>query len=210
PPPCPSHPPSPSHPLAHSLAPSPPRPRVRTESLAGLRFHFQNASANGHFFVHLERDEDTGEERATKKFKQEVKPSGRELGCPVGRCPKRFKQSAGLAYHLSHTANHPITLSMLSTFEATLQSKTKWWFNRLGKEFAPEPGAAPAAQPAAASAAAGGGAEQAQAQGLEQPQDVYGAPGAGAGGVDQQQAQEYAAAAAAALGGDAAGELKQE
>ncbi|BGP17374.1 hypothetical protein JCM10213_006864 [Rhodosporidiobolus nylandii] len=108
------------------------------KSLAGLRFHFQNASANGHFFVSLERDEDTGEERATKKFKQEVKPSGRELSCPIGRCPKRFKQSAGLAYHLSHTPNHPITLSLLSTFEPTLQSKTKWWFGRLGKEWAPE------------------------------------------------------------------------
>ncbi|GAA5832534.1 hypothetical protein JCM11251_001361 [Rhodosporidiobolus azoricus] len=140
------------------------------KSLAGLRFHFQNASANGHFFVQLERDEDTGEERATKKFKQEVKPSGRELGCPVGRCPKRFKQSAGLAYHLSHTANHPITLSMLSTFEATLQSKTKWWFNRLGKEFAPEPGAAPAAPQF----------EQQEEQG--QGQDAYG----------QQQQQQQA------------------
>ncbi|GAA6036758.1 hypothetical protein JCM8097_003463 [Rhodosporidiobolus ruineniae] len=123
------------------------------KSLAGLRFHFQNASANGHFFVSLERDTETGEERATKKFKQEVKPSGRELGCPVGRCPKRFKQSAGLAYHLSHTANHPITLSMLSTFESTLQSKTKWWFNRLGKEFAPEPDAPAAPEPAAAESA---------------------------------------------------------
>ncbi|GJN90063.1 hypothetical protein Rhopal_003061-T1 [Rhodotorula paludigena] len=105
------------------------------KSLAGLRFHFQNASANGHFFVQLERDAETGEERATKKFKQEVKPSGRELKCPVGKCPKRFKQSAGLAYHLSHTANHPITESMLATFEPTLQSKTRWWFARLNKQF---------------------------------------------------------------------------
>lgn len=133
------------------------------ESLAGLRFHFQNASANGHFFVQLERDAATGEERATKKFKQEVKPSGRELKCPVGRCPKRFKQSAGayspeglclvwlprgldtdeercarlagLAYHLSHTPNHPITEAMLATFEPTLQSKTRWWFGRLNKAF---------------------------------------------------------------------------
>ncbi|KPV74506.1 uncharacterized protein RHOBADRAFT_49911 [Rhodotorula graminis WP1] len=105
------------------------------KSLAGLRFHFQNASANGHFFVQLERDAATGEERATKKFKQEVKPSGRELKCPVGRCPKRFKQSAGLAYHLSHTPNHPITEAMLATFEPTLQSKTRWWFGRLNKPF---------------------------------------------------------------------------
>ncbi|BGP41195.1 hypothetical protein JCM10450v2_005234 [Rhodotorula kratochvilovae] len=105
------------------------------KSLAGLRFHFQNASANGHFFVQLERDAATGEERATKKFKQEVKPSGRELKCPVGRCPKRFKQSAGLAYHLSHTPNHPITEAMLATFEPTLQSKTRWWFGRLNKQF---------------------------------------------------------------------------
>ncbi|GAA5828418.1 hypothetical protein JCM3770_004693 [Rhodotorula araucariae] len=105
------------------------------KSLAGLRFHFQNASANGHFFVQLERDAATGEERATKKFKQEVKPSGRELQCPVGRCPKRFKQSAGLAYHLSHTPNHPITEAMLATFEPTLQSKTRWWFGRLNKQF---------------------------------------------------------------------------
>ncbi|GAA6010750.1 hypothetical protein JCM10207_005824 [Rhodosporidiobolus poonsookiae] len=108
------------------------------KSLAGLRFHFQNASANGHFFVQLEKDDQTGEERATKKFKQEVKPSGRELGCPIRGCPKRFKQSAGLAYHLSHTPNHPITLAMLETFEPTLMSKTKWWFGRLGKEWAIE------------------------------------------------------------------------
>ncbi|GAA5862176.1 hypothetical protein JCM1840_001669 [Sporobolomyces johnsonii] len=105
------------------------------KSLAGLRFHFQNASANGHFFVTLEKDEETGEERATKKFKQEVKPSGRELACPVERCPKRFKQSAGLAYHLSHTPNHPISEAQLATFEPTLQSKTKWWFRKLGLEF---------------------------------------------------------------------------
>ncbi|GAA5989532.1 hypothetical protein JCM11641_005565 [Rhodosporidiobolus odoratus] len=110
------------------------------KSLAGLRFHFQNASANGHFFVSLEVDQSTGEERPTKKFKSEVKPSGREMQCPIGRCPKKFKQSAGLAYHLSHTPNHPITLSLLSTFEPTLQSKTKWWFGRLGKEWAPEEG----------------------------------------------------------------------
>ncbi|GAA5846469.1 hypothetical protein JCM3766R1_001901 [Sporobolomyces carnicolor] len=106
------------------------------KSLAGLRFHFQNASANGHFFVTLEKDQKTGEERATKKFKQEVQPNGRELSCPVERCPKRFKQSAGLAYHLSHTPNHEVTEALISTFESTLQSKTRWWFRKLGLEFA--------------------------------------------------------------------------
>lgn len=129
------------------------------ESLAGLRFHFQNASANGHFFVTLEKDQKTGEERAMKKFKQDIQPNGRELSCPVDRCPKRFKQSAGtsfgflsfpfcrnradprapllgLAYHLSHTPNHEITEALVSTFENTLQSKTRWWFRKLGLEFA--------------------------------------------------------------------------
>uniref|UniRef100_A0A0K3CJQ4 BY PROTMAP: gi/342319422/gb/EGU11371.1/ Proteophosphoglycan ppg4 [Rhodotorula glutinis ATCC 204091] n=1 Tax=Rhodotorula toruloides TaxID=5286 RepID=A0A0K3CJQ4_RHOTO len=103
------------------------------KSLAGLRFHFQNASANGHFIVALERDDQTGQERATKKFKQEVKPSGRELQCPIARCPKKFKQSAGLAYHLTHTPNHPVTAALLDTFESTLLSKTKWWLSRLNK-----------------------------------------------------------------------------
>ena len=42
---------------------------------------------------------------------------------------------AGLAYHLSHTPNHPITEAMLATFEPTLQSKTRWWFGRLNKPF---------------------------------------------------------------------------
>ncbi|GAA6022089.1 hypothetical protein JCM11491_004748 [Sporobolomyces phaffii] len=106
------------------------------KSLAGLRFHFQNASANGHFFVTLEKDQQTGEERAMKKFKQDVQTNGRELSCPVDRCPKRFKQSAGLAYHLSHTPNHEITEALVSTFENTLQSKTRWWFRKLGLEFA--------------------------------------------------------------------------
>ncbi|GAA5879652.1 hypothetical protein JCM16303_004119 [Sporobolomyces ruberrimus] len=106
------------------------------KSLAGLRFHFQNASANGHFFVTLEKDQKTGEERAMKKFKQDIQPNGRELSCPVDRCPKRFKQSAGLAYHLSHTPNHEITEALVSTFENTLQSKTRWWFRKLGLEFA--------------------------------------------------------------------------
>ncbi|GAA5848947.1 hypothetical protein JCM8547_006395 [Rhodosporidiobolus lusitaniae] len=148
------------------------------KSLAGLRFHFQNASANGHFFVSVERDEDTGEERPTKKFKQEVKPSGRELGCPVGRCPKKFKQSAGLAYHLSHTNNHPITLSLLSTFDTTLQSKTKWWFNRLGKEFAPEPGQEPVGQ---------GQAEGVEGEVGAGPSPVDGGFGAGAGLAVQEE-----------------------
>ncbi|GAA5895846.1 uncharacterized protein JCM6883_001636 [Sporobolomyces salmoneus] len=106
------------------------------KSLAGLRFHFQNASANGHFSLTLEKDSKTGEERQTKKFKQDVQPNGRELSCPVDRCPKRFKQSAGLAYHLSHTQNHEVTEAMVSTFENTLQSKTRWWFRKLGLEFA--------------------------------------------------------------------------
>ncbi|GAA5834593.1 hypothetical protein JCM5353_004614 [Sporobolomyces roseus] len=106
------------------------------KSLAGLRFHFQNASANGHFLVTMEKDTKTGEERPTKKFKSDVQPTGRELTCPVDRCPKRFKQSAGLAYHLSHTPNHPITEEDLSMFEATLQSKTRWWFRKLGLQFA--------------------------------------------------------------------------
>ncbi|KWU42795.1 hypothetical protein RHOSPDRAFT_26715 [Rhodotorula sp. JG-1b] len=108
------------------------------KSLAGLRFHFQNASTNGHFTVSVELDAETGEERATKRFKQDAKPSGRELKCPIPRCPKRFKQSAGLAYHLSHTPNHTVSEAMLETFEATLASKTKWWYNRLGKSFAQE------------------------------------------------------------------------
>lgn len=106
------------------------------KSLAGLRFHFQNASANGHFFVSVEKDHKTGEERALKKFKQDIQPNGRELSCPVDRCPKRFKQSAGLAYHLSHTPNHEVTEAMVATFENTLQSKTRWWFRKLGLEFA--------------------------------------------------------------------------
>lgn len=108
------------------------------KSLAGLRFHFQNASTNGHFTVSVELDAETGEERATKRFKQDAKPSGRELKCPIPRCPKRFKQSAGLAYHLSHTPNHTVSEAMIETFEATLASKTKWWYNRLGKSFAQE------------------------------------------------------------------------
>ncbi|BGP25619.1 hypothetical protein JCM10295v2_004550 [Rhodotorula toruloides] len=107
------------------------------KSLAGLRFHFQNATANGHFVVALERDDRTGQERATKKFKQEIKPSGRELQCPVARCPKKFKQSAGLAYHLTHTPNHPVTAALLNTFESTLLSKTKWWLSRLNKPLDP-------------------------------------------------------------------------
>jgi hypothetical protein len=45
---------------------------------------------------------------------------------------------AGLAYHLSHTPNHTVSEAMLETFEATLASKTKWWYNRLGKSFAQE------------------------------------------------------------------------
>lgn len=65
------------------------------KSLAGLRFHFQNASTNGHFVVQVDLDPETGEERATKRFKVDAKPSGRELKCPIPRCPKRFKQAAG-------------------------------------------------------------------------------------------------------------------
>ncbi|GAA5930382.1 uncharacterized protein JCM15063_004791 [Sporobolomyces koalae] len=107
------------------------------KSLAGLRFHFQNASANGHFFLTIEKDQHTGLERPTKKFKQDIQPNGRELTCPVERCPKRFKQSAGLAYHLSHTPNHEITEALVSSFENTLQSKTRWWFKKLGLAFAP-------------------------------------------------------------------------
>jgi len=74
---------------------------VSVESLAGLRFHFQNASANGHFLVTMEKDTKTGEERPTKKFKSDVQPTGRELSCPVDRCPKRFKQSAGSCLSLT-------------------------------------------------------------------------------------------------------------
>jgi len=45
-------------------------------------------------------------------------------------------EEIGLAYHLSHTPNHPITEAELSTYEATLQSKTRWWFKKLGLQFA--------------------------------------------------------------------------
>lgn len=45
-------------------------------------------------------------------------------------------RDTGLAYHLSHTPNHPVTEAMVDGFEGTLQSKTRWWFNRLNKPFA--------------------------------------------------------------------------
>jgi len=95
-------------------------------SLAGLRFHFQNASANGHFFVSLEE----GEERPSKKFKLVATPNGRSEKCPMVGCTKAFKQAAGLAYHLAHAPNHPVTESLLVTFGATLASKTRWWFRK--------------------------------------------------------------------------------
>ncbi|KAK4046825.1 myb-like DNA-binding protein bas1 [Microbotryomycetes sp. JL201] len=99
------------------------------KSIAGLRFHFQNASANGHFFVSLE----DGEERPSKKFKTTVSTNERTEKCPIEGCTKAFKQAAGLAYHLAHTPDHDVTENMLSTFGATLQSKTRWWYAKMGK-----------------------------------------------------------------------------
>ncbi|KAM0786547.1 hypothetical protein ACM66B_002004 [Microbotryomycetes sp. NB124-2] len=99
------------------------------KSIAGLRFHFQNASANGHFFVSLE----DGEDRPSKKFKTTVTTNERTEKCPIEGCTKAFKQAAGLAYHLAHTPDHDVTESMLSTFGATLQSKTRWWYAKMGK-----------------------------------------------------------------------------
>ncbi|KAM0745635.1 hypothetical protein T439DRAFT_384743 [Meredithblackwellia eburnea MCA 4105] len=101
------------------------------KSAAGLLWHFTSASA-GHFFVSLEE----GEDKPSKKFKPTVEPSGRVERCLVKGCGKRFKQAAGLAYHLSHTPNHPeqVTRAMLQQagVSVTLRSKTRWWFRRLG------------------------------------------------------------------------------
>ncbi|ORY70609.1 hypothetical protein BCR35DRAFT_307902 [Leucosporidium creatinivorum] len=99
------------------------------KSLAGLRFHFQNASANGHFFVSHEE----GEEAPSKKFKACVQPTERSEKCPVEGCSKAFKQAAGLAYHLAHTAGHDMTEEIVSGFAATLQSKTRWWYAKMGR-----------------------------------------------------------------------------
>ncbi|KAK4055831.1 myb-like DNA-binding protein bas1 [Microbotryomycetes sp. JL221] len=119
------------------------------KSLAGIRFHFQNASANGHFFVSFEE----GEDRPSKKFKTSVVSNERTEHCPIVGCTKSFKQAAGtfyviddpsappltlgtstgLAYHLAHTVDHDVTETMLATFGATLQSKTRWWYAKMGK-----------------------------------------------------------------------------
>lgn len=39
----------------------------------------------------------------------------------------------GLAYHLAHTAGHDMTEEMVSGFAATLQSKTRWWYAKMGR-----------------------------------------------------------------------------
>lgn len=100
------------------------------QSLAGLRFHFQNASANGHFFVSYEE----GGAQPLKKFKACVQPTERSEKCPVPGCTKAFKQAAGLAYHLAHTEGHHMTEREVQTFAATLQSKTRWWYAKLGRQ----------------------------------------------------------------------------
>ncbi|SCV70517.1 BQ2448_1911 [Microbotryum intermedium] len=107
------------------------------KSLAGLRFHFQNASANGHFFVSCGDEEPTTTEEvpAPKKFKLCVQPSGKSEKCPIRGCAKAFRQPAGLSYHLAHTPNHDVSESMLASFSGTLQSKTKWWFAKVGRTF---------------------------------------------------------------------------
>ncbi|SCZ87575.1 BZ3500_MvSof-1268-A1-R1_Chr2-2g05041 [Microbotryum saponariae] len=107
------------------------------KSLAGLRFHFQNASTNGHFFVSCEDEEPatTEEVPPPKKFKLCVQPSGRSEKCPIRGCAKAFRQPAGLSYHLAHTPNHDVSESMFASFSGTLQSKTKWWFAKVGRTF---------------------------------------------------------------------------
>ncbi|KAL8277293.1 hypothetical protein RQP46_010362 [Phenoliferia psychrophenolica] len=98
------------------------------KSAAGLLWHFTSAAA-GHFAYTLEQ----GESRPSKKFKATLEPSMRSERCPIGGCNKSFKQAAGLAYHLSHTVNHPtqVTEAMVEGFPITLQSKTRWWFKKL-------------------------------------------------------------------------------
>jgi len=104
------------------------------KSLAGLRWHFQNAASNGHFYISFE----DGGEQPSRKFKATVDALSKEKRevCPMPGCSKAFKQAAGLAYHLAHanTANHVVTEEMLDSFVPTLASKVRWWFAKKKRE----------------------------------------------------------------------------